>query len=70
MARAGFSVTTEQLTFSMQRIMKDLNRPNPFKDDRPGRSWVKGFMKNHPEISVRMSQNLTKTGLVFARKTF
>lgn len=59
-AKQGFPVTKEQLCNSVKGILDDLQRPNPFQDNRPGRDWYDRFMKRNPEISLRMSQNLTK----------
>lgn len=41
--------------------MKELKQNNPFKDDKPGRTWLTSFLKRNPEVSVRVAQNLTST---------
>lgn len=61
MARAGFPVTQTQLMDSVQKLIKELKRGNPFKDGRPGRKWFIGFCKRNPQVSNRMAQNLTKS---------
>ena len=33
-------------------------RPTPFTNDFPGRSWLKWFLHRHPEISLRSPQGL------------
>lgn len=48
--KAGFPVTTEMLLDIFQKIMKDLNRSNPFVNDRPGRSWLSSFFKRNPSL--------------------
>ena len=58
MAEAGFPVTVKQLQDSEQRLMTDLRRDNPFADNRPGRTWIQGFLKRNGNISKRISQNL------------
>ncbi|CAH2108761.1 unnamed protein product [Euphydryas editha] len=68
MARAGFPVTMKEVVFSVQRLLTELKRPNPFKDNCPGKSWMKGFMKRNPGISVRMSQNLTRSRAVISKE--
>lgn len=68
MARAGFPVTMKEVVFSVQRLLKELKRPNPFKDNCPGKSWMKGFMKRNPNISVRISQNLTRSRAVISKE--
>lgn len=57
----GFPVSKDQLFDSVQMIIKRLEKPNPFAEGRPGRHWYEAFMKRHPELSARVSQNLTKT---------
>ena len=43
----------------MQKIdLEHNNRPNPFQNNRPGRSWFEGFRKRHPKISIRAAQSL------------
>lgn len=61
MARAGFPVNQTQLIDSVQKLIKELKRDNPFKDGRPGRKWFIGFCKRNPQVSNRMAQNLTKS---------
>lgn len=60
-ARRGFPVTFDDVCDSVQRILKEVKRENPFQNDRPVKSWIKGFMKQYPEVSLRTSQNLIKT---------
>ncbi|XP_059047564.1 uncharacterized protein LOC131842986 [Achroia grisella] len=60
MAKAGFPVTTEQLIVSVEKYLKEIKRPCVlFKHGRPGRTWVKAFIRRNPTISKRISQNLT-----------
>ncbi|CAB3252719.1 unnamed protein product [Arctia plantaginis] len=60
MAKAGFPETTEQLIVSVEKYLKELKRPCVlFKHGRPGRTWVKAFIRRNPTISMRISQNLT-----------
>ncbi|XP_074040900.1 uncharacterized protein [Leptinotarsa decemlineata] len=53
MARAGFPIQKQQLIESVQRLMIELKRDNPFKDNKPGNSWYASFLKRNPEISIR-----------------
>lgn len=41
--------------------MTALKQQNPFKDNKPGRTWFASFLKRNPEISNRVAQNLTTT---------
>lgn len=59
MAKAGFPIGKESLLTSVQHLIKELKRKNPFKDDRPGRKWYYSFLKRNPEVSTRTAQNLT-----------
>lgn len=53
------AVGKEQLLDIVQLIIKADKRENPFANDRPGSKWYDLFLKRHPEISERVSQNLT-----------
>lgn len=59
-ADAGFPATKTQLLDSVQHLVQTLNRKTPFVDGRPGRHWYEAFLKRHPQIAMRVSQNLTK----------
>lgn len=63
LSKTGFPVTKEQLLDSVQLLVKssDTKSEHNFTNDRPGRHWYEEFLKRHPEIAVRMSQNLTKS---------
>lgn len=36
-----------------------MKKKNPFRDNKPGRSWYEAFLKRNPEISERISENVT-----------
>ena len=59
MAEAGFPETVKQLHDSVHRFMTNLWRDNPFADNRPGRTWIQGFLRRNANISKRKSQNIT-----------
>ncbi|XP_045501117.1 uncharacterized protein LOC123698513 [Colias croceus] len=59
-AKCGFPVKKQELLDTVQKILKDLKMPNPFKDDRPGQTWYLNFLKRHPEISVRSAEGINK----------
>lgn len=61
MAKAGFPITKVQLIDSVQRILVELKRENPFTNGRPGRKWYNGFLTRNPQLAERMAQNLTKS---------
>lgn len=47
---AGFPVTTNELTISAQQVIRE-TKINSFKDYRPGRTWIKGFLKRNQKIT-------------------
>lgn len=59
LARLGFSVTKSQLLDSVAELTKKLNKSSKFSEGRPGKKWFTGFLKRHPELAQRVSQNLT-----------
>ena len=58
MNQIGYGRTKDQLTMMVKAILDKDGRPNPFKDNRPGKFWIKGFMKRHPKLTMRTSQAL------------
>lgn len=66
MGNAGFPITKNQLLDSVQKVVVEMKRKQPdrnfpFTDNRPGRHWFEGFMRRHPDISMRVAQNLTSS---------
>lgn len=59
MSACGFPVTKSILISSVASLVKELHRKNPFTKNRPGRSWYEGFRKRHPELALRIAQNLS-----------
>lgn len=56
-----FPVTKEQLLDSVQKIISEKNLDScPFTNHRPGKKWYSAFLKRHPDLSERTSQNLNK----------
>ncbi len=56
---SGFAITPDQLLDSVQHLVKELKRETPFTDGRPGRKWYKAYMKRHPEVTKKLSRNLS-----------
>ncbi|KAJ8911212.1 hypothetical protein NQ315_014924 [Exocentrus adspersus] len=69
MARIGLPVTKQQLLDSVTLLIKNLKRPNKFTNGRPGRHWYEGFLRRHPQISQRMTQNLTASRAAVSKKS-
>lgn len=57
-ARIGCPATKTELIENIEVFLQHNNRPNPFKNNRPGRAWFEGFRKRHPEITIRTAQSL------------
>lgn len=60
LSKCGFPVTRDHLLDSVEYIVNKNGKITPFADGRPGKNWFRAFMKRHPELSMRLSQNLTK----------
>jgi Tc5 transposase DNA-binding domain/helix-turn-helix, Psq domain len=63
-AKVGFPVTKEQLLKSFYELLKKKRLVDPFRNKEknclPGRHWYEGFLRRHPDISNRMTQNLVQ----------
>lgn len=42
-AKCGFPIKKQELLDTVQKILKDLGKETPFKDDRPGQTWYTNF---------------------------
>ena len=58
---AGFPITKAELLDSVQHLIEELKRQNPFVGNRLGKTWYNAFLKCHPSIAIRMAQNLTSS---------
>lgn len=50
-AKKGFPINERALTETVQNIVTEDQRPNPFTNNRPGYSWVTAFLKRHPGLT-------------------
>lgn len=57
----GFPMHADEVKDSVQRVLKTIQRENPFVDDRPGRKWLKLFLQRHPKISIRNTEIISKS---------
>jgi len=59
MADMGYGLTTEDIKVIAYRIAASSGRPHPFKESSAGRDWYEGFMKRHPQLSLRKPEALS-----------
>nr|CAH7760633.1 unnamed protein product [Callosobruchus chinensis] len=55
-AKSGFPLFGEDVKDTIQNVLKQCTRPNPFKDDRPGIKWLALFLSHHPEVVKRNAE--------------
>ena len=60
MSQVGFPITKDQLLDTVKDIVEKLEKETPFTNNRPSRAWYSAFLDRNKEISVRLSQNLTR----------
>lgn len=51
MGRRGFPRNAEDILDSVQTFLNEHPRETPFHENRPGKGWLKGFLKRHPRIA-------------------
>jgi len=61
LSERGFPVTKTQLLNNVTYLIKQLDRKTPFTNGQLGRHWYESFLHRHPEISIRVAQNLPKS---------
>ncbi|XP_060868920.1 uncharacterized protein LOC132943820 [Metopolophium dirhodum] len=62
LANYGFPLIPYDLKMTISRYLNSKGTIVPqFKDNIPGDDWVSGFLKRHPELSVKFSANIKKT---------
>lgn len=59
-ALLGFPMHPDEVKDSVQRVLKGINRQNPFVDDRPGRKWLKLFLNRHKNVTQRNAEIISK----------
>lgn len=60
MAKIGYGRTRKELCQVVKKILDDDGRVTPFKDNVPGKDWLKGFFSRHPQLSLRTTLQLGK----------
>lgn len=59
--KQGFPVTKNKLVENVKILCDHDNRETPFLNNKPGRSWLEGFLRRHANLSERISKNLSIT---------
>ncbi|KAL7296852.1 hypothetical protein TKK_0010246 [Trichogramma kaykai] len=49
-AAIGYPMNSLILRQAVKGVLDQLNRPNPFKNNRPGVKWMRLFLKRHSDI--------------------
>ena len=57
--RMGFPIDKECLLYSVKQFVEAENLQIPFKNNLPGRKWLDGFLKRHPEKSESSRKSLS-----------
>lgn len=66
--QCGFWINKQELLNNVQKVLKDHQTPNPFKDDRPGQTWYVGFLKRNPEILMPCALSIAKARACFTEQ--
>lgn len=59
-AKVGFPMHSDDVKDTVQHILQETKRPNPFTDSRPGDKWMKLFLNRHPEVTNRNAEYISK----------
>ncbi|KAG8191101.1 hypothetical protein JTE90_008413 [Oedothorax gibbosus] len=60
LVKCGFERKVEDLLNTVQKIIIDDGRKNPFKNGRPGKKWYASFLRRNPGLEHRVSQGVSK----------
>lgn len=59
-AKLGFPMHHDEVQLAVQNILKANGRENPFRDDKPGKKWLRLFLKRRPSIVKRNTEIISK----------
>ena len=59
MADMGYGLTIEDIKVVGYRIVAGSGRSHPFKEGSTGRDWYEGFLRRHPQLSLRKPEALS-----------
>jgi len=60
MQKLGFGLTKSGVNHCVMEIMQQNKRQHPFGETGPGQSWWSRFMRDHPDLSFRVPQELSE----------
>lgn len=63
-AEAGYPVSEKIVVLQVGDFLKSVGKTGVFKNQLPGRGWVRRFLQLHPELSKRTANNLSKRRVV------
>ena len=58
MASIGSPLKPNDLFVEVKKVLYADRRPTPFKNNLPGKHWYQGFVKRHPDITLRRAMEL------------
>lgn len=64
----GLPVTKQELTNKVAEIVTAEQRSTPFKENKPGKSWLKGFFKRNKNLSFRQPELLSKSRAIVTKE--
>lgn len=59
-ARLGFPMHPDEVKDAVQKILQAENRPNPFTNRRPGKTWLRLYLIRHPLIALKNTEVISK----------
>ena len=52
-SKRGFGLSIDEFLDSVRKFIEKDKRATPFKENRPGRKWYRGFIKRNPKVRLR-----------------
>jgi hypothetical protein len=68
-AKLGFPMHHDEVQLAVQNILKASHRENLFHDDKPGRKWLKLFLRRRPSIAKRNTEIISKARAAVTEET-
>ena len=60
-AEWGWGFGKEEVKDIIKDFIREKELENPFKEDRPGRDWLDGFLRRHPKVVPRKTEHLSNS---------